>query len=205
MGAPNPSKMLLGRLFSYPDTHRAMHSRADRVVAGFRRRLPRGTGKRLEFVSYVGLVEALAAAGLEADDAERSYDRAALGTLASTRCWLRAHSATVTIAGSVVVGGALVFGLWGKRADFAAALGLAPMWILAAAILLHVVWLVARSEAWHVCVGAAGGRVSRRRLYRAASLGYLGNGFGIKKGSPSCKARNASPFSSCDGVTFASL
>jgi len=39
------------------------------------------------------------------------------------------------------------------------------------------VWLVARSEAWHVCVGAAGGQVSRRRLYRAASLGYLGNTF----------------------------
>ncbi len=42
---------------------------------------------------------------------------------------------------------------------------------------LHVVWLIARSEAWHVCVGAAGGQVSRRRLYRAASLGYLGNTF----------------------------
>jgi hypothetical protein len=37
--------------------------------------------------------------------------------------------------------------------------------------------LVARSEAWHVCVGAAGGQVSRRRLYRAASVGYLGNTF----------------------------
>ncbi len=83
----------------------------------------------------------------------------------------------VTIAGSLLVGGALVFGLWGKRGDFAAALGLAPLWILAAAILLHVVWLIARSEAWHVCVGAAGGHVSRRRLYRAASLGYLGNIF----------------------------
>jgi uncharacterized membrane protein YbhN (UPF0104 family) len=67
--------------------------------------------------------------------------------------------------------------LWGKRGDFAAALGLAPLWILAAAMALHVVWLIARSEAWHVCVGAAGGQVSRRRLYRAASLGYLGNTF----------------------------
>jgi uncharacterized membrane protein YbhN (UPF0104 family) len=76
-----------------------------------------------------------------------------------------------------VVGGPLILGLWGKRADFAAALGLAPLWILAVAILLHVVWLVARSEAWHVCVGAAGGQVSRRRLYRAASVGYLGNTF----------------------------
>ena len=99
------------------------------------------------------------------------------GRVARLRRWLRHHSAAVTITGSLVVGGALVVGLWGKRADFAVALGLAPVWILAAAILLHVVWLVARSEAWHVCVGAAGGSVSRRRLYRAASLGYLGNTF----------------------------
>ena len=97
--------------------------------------------------------------------------------LSRLRCWLRAHPAAVTIAGSLIVGGALVVGLWGKRGDFATALGLAPLWILAAAILLHLVWLVARSEAWHVCVGAAGGEVSRRRLYQAASVGYLGNIF----------------------------
>ncbi|HSJ17989.1 MAG TPA: hypothetical protein VK920_07840 [Solirubrobacterales bacterium] len=33
-------------------------------------------------------------------------------------------------------------------------------------------WLVARSEAWSVCIGAAGGSVGRRRLYRASSVGY---------------------------------
>ena len=48
---------------------------------------------------------------------------------------------------------------------------------LAAATLLQVVWLIARSEAWHVCVDAAGGQVNRRRLYRAAAVGYLGNLF----------------------------
>jgi uncharacterized membrane protein YbhN (UPF0104 family) len=93
------------------------------------------------------------------------------------RRWLHCHHAAVTIAGSLLVAGALVLGLWGKRTDFATALQLAPLWILAAAILLHIAWLVARSEAWHVCVGAAGGKVSRRRLYRAASVGYLGNIF----------------------------
>ncbi len=101
----------------------------------------------------------------------------AAGRISRLRCWLRRHPTAVTVAGSLVVGGALVLGLWGKRGDFAQALGLAPLWILAAAMALHVVWLVARSEAWHVCVGAAGGQVSRRRLYRAASLGYLGNIF----------------------------
>jgi len=83
----------------------------------------------------------------------------------------------VTLTGSVVVAGALVVGLSGKRDDFGAALHAAPIWILAISALLHVCWLIARSEAWHVCVDAAGGTVSRRRLYRAASLGYLGNLF----------------------------
>lgn len=71
----------------------------------------------------------------------------------------------------------LVVGLWDKRADFATALSEASLLILGAAVLLQVIWLIARSEAWHVCVGAAGGTVKRRRLYRAASIGYLGNTF----------------------------
>jgi hypothetical protein len=42
-------------------------------------------------------------------------------------------------------------------------------------VALQVVALVARSEAWHVCVQAAGGTVGRRRLFRAAGIGYLGS------------------------------
>ena len=91
--------------------------------------------------------------------------------------WMRRHPVAVTVIGSLVVGTALVVGLWGKREDFADAFGSASAGLLAWAIALQVVWLVARSEAWHVCVEAAGGRVSRRRLYRAASVGYLGNQF----------------------------
>lgn len=78
---------------------------------------------------------------------------------------------------TLVVGAALVVGLWGKRDAFVTALGGAPAWALAAVVALQLIWLVARSEAWHVCVGAAGGRVGRRRLYRAAAVGYLGNLF----------------------------
>jgi uncharacterized membrane protein YbhN (UPF0104 family) len=81
------------------------------------------------------------------------------------------------VIGSLVVAAALIVGLWGKRDDFVAALGQAPIWILGLAVVLQLVWLVARSEAWHVCVGAAGGDVGRRRLYRASSVGYLGNLF----------------------------
>jgi uncharacterized membrane protein YbhN (UPF0104 family) len=75
-----------------------------------------------------------------------------------------------------------VVGLWGKRDAFVSALGDAPAWMLAGAALLQLIWLVARSEAWHVCVDAAGGAVSRRRLYRAAAVGYLGNLFNASFG-----------------------
>ena len=97
--------------------------------------------------------------------------------LARARAWFRSHRTLVTVAGSLIVAVALVVGLWDKRGDFAAAFGDASLPILGAAVLLQVVWLIARSEAWHVCVSAAGGNVKRRRLYRAASVGYLGNLF----------------------------
>ncbi len=97
--------------------------------------------------------------------------------VASIRAWIGRHPVAVTVACTLAVAVALVLGLWDKRDDFAAALGDASVWILAAAAALQVVWLVSRSEAWHVCVGAAGGDVGRRRLYRASAVGYLGNLF----------------------------
>jgi uncharacterized membrane protein YbhN (UPF0104 family) len=95
---------------------------------------------------------------------------------------MRRHPTAVTLAGSTIVLVALVVGLWGKREDFGEALGSASGWILGIAIALQIVWLVARSEAWHVCVGAAGGSVGRRPLYRAAAVGYLGNLFNANFG-----------------------
>ena len=79
--------------------------------------------------------------------------------------------------GSAAVAAALAIGLWDKRDDFAEAFGSASLPVLTGAVGLQVVWLIARSEAWHVCVGAAGGTVSRRRLFRVAAVGYLGNLF----------------------------
>jgi GNAT superfamily N-acetyltransferase len=40
-------------------------------------------------------------------------------------------------------------------------------------VLLQLVSLTARTEAWHVCVQATGAAVGRRSLFRAAGLGYL--------------------------------
>ena len=91
--------------------------------------------------------------------------------------WMRRHPGVVTGVGTLVVTAALVIGLWNKREDFVEAFTSASLLVLSGAIALQVVWLIARSEAWHVCVEAAGGSVSRRRLYRAAAVGYLGNLF----------------------------
>jgi uncharacterized membrane protein YbhN (UPF0104 family) len=46
--------------------------------------------------------------------------------------------------------------------------------VLAVTVLLQIVALLARSEAWHLTIGAAGGTVARRVLYRASSMQVLG-------------------------------
>ena len=86
------------------------------------------------------------------------------------RGWMRRHPVAVTVIGSLIVAVALVVGLWGKREDFVDAFSSASAALLLWAIALQIIWLIARSEAWHVCVEAAGGTVPRRRLYRAASV-----------------------------------
>ena len=49
-----------------------------------------------------------------------------------------------------------------------------PPAVIVLAVALQIVALVSRSEAWHVCVNASGGTVSRRKLYRASSFGCVG-------------------------------
>jgi uncharacterized membrane protein YbhN (UPF0104 family) len=61
----------------------------------------------------------------------------------------------------------------GKGHEFGTAFHAAPLWILALAAALQLAALAARSEAWHVCVHATGATVTRRRLYRASSVGYV--------------------------------
>jgi uncharacterized membrane protein YbhN (UPF0104 family) len=80
-----------------------------------------------------------------------------------------------TVAGALVVTGVLAYVVAGHRDDFAAALRQAPVWILLAAAALQLLALLSRTESWRICVSAAGGTVGRRRLYRAASMGYLGS------------------------------
>ena len=79
-----------------------------------------------------------------------------------------------SVLGALAVAAVLVVVLRGQKDDFVAALHAAPVWLLGIAAILQLVALLSRTEAWHVCVGAAGGTLSRRPLYRASSMGCFG-------------------------------
>jgi uncharacterized membrane protein YbhN (UPF0104 family) len=85
------------------------------------------------------------------------------------------HRRRITIVGSIVAAAVLVAILWGRRDQFATAISSASIMVLLAASALQLVALLARSEAWHISIGAAGGTVDRRTLYRASSMGYVGS------------------------------
>jgi len=101
--------------------------------------------------------------------------------------------------GAVVVAGVLAFVLAGRGRQFGIALRTAPISLLAVAVLLQIVALLARSEAWNVCVRAAGGTAGRRILFRAAALGYVASvlngsfGMAVRIGSLRRSAPNTSP------------
>jgi uncharacterized membrane protein YbhN (UPF0104 family) len=79
----------------------------------------------------------------------------------------------LSVLGALVVAGVLAFVLAGRSGQFSAAIRTVPIPLLAVAVSLQIVALLARSEAWNVCVRAAGGTVSRRVLFRAAAVGYV--------------------------------
>jgi uncharacterized membrane protein YbhN (UPF0104 family) len=81
----------------------------------------------------------------------------------------------ITVVGSLVSAAVLGLVLAGRRHEFADALSSASAWVLAVTVLLQIVALLARSEAWHLTIEAAGGTVARRVLYRASAMGILGS------------------------------
>src|SRR4051812_8625316 len=95
--------------------------------------------------------------------------------LVSLRRFQQRHPRLVGIGLAAIVTAVVVIALWGKREDFATAIEKAPLWLLGCAVLLQIVALLTRTEAWRICVLAAGGTVGRRRLYRASSMGYVGS------------------------------
>lgn len=100
-----------------------------------------------------------------------------LPAAAPDRSWLRRHSTAVSIVFALTVTLALVYGLYGKRDAFVSAVDSASWSVLALACVAQVAWLLTRSEAWHVCVRAAGAECGRRPLFRAAAIGNIGSIF----------------------------
>jgi hypothetical protein len=95
----------------------------------------------------------------------------------------------LSVLGALAVAGVLGYVLAGRRDQFMSALDTAPVTLLVVATLLSILALLARSEAWNICVRAAGGTVSRRLLFRAAGVGYLAS---VLNGSVGVVARIAS-------------
>jgi uncharacterized membrane protein YbhN (UPF0104 family) len=85
---------------------------------------------------------------------------------------MRRNAVTVSasIAASLLFAAVLV----GKWDEIEAGITGAAATVVVLAIALQVVALVSRSEAWRVCVHASGGTVSRRTLFRASSMGCVG-------------------------------
>ena len=100
----------------------------------------------------------------------------------------RRHRTAITIAGTLTTAAVLALVLAGRRDEFATALSDVALWVLGVTILLQVVALVSRSEAWHLTIGAAGGTVDRRTLYRASSMQVVG---GVLNGHLGVAARIA--------------
>jgi uncharacterized membrane protein YbhN (UPF0104 family) len=87
----------------------------------------------------------------------------------------RCHRGPLTVLGSLATATVLVLLLAGRRDEFTHALSSAALWVIGATMLLQIVALVSRSEAWHLTIDAAGGEVDRRVLYRASSMQVLGS------------------------------
>jgi len=100
----------------------------------------------------------------------------------------RRHRALITVVGSLAVAAALVVLLAGRRDEFVTALSDVTAVVFAVTALLQIVALLARSEAWHLTIQAAGGTVDRRILYRASSMQVLG---GVLNGHLGVAARIA--------------
>jgi uncharacterized membrane protein YbhN (UPF0104 family) len=80
----------------------------------------------------------------------------------------------VAIALPIVAAGVLAAVLAGRRDVFLAAMDSAPIWFLGCAVVLQLLALLVRSEAWRLCIDAAGSTVPRRAVFRASAIGGLG-------------------------------
>jgi uncharacterized membrane protein YbhN (UPF0104 family) len=85
----------------------------------------------------------------------------------------------LSVGASVVLGAVLV----SRWDELEAGITGAPIAVVVLAVALQALALVARTEAWHVSVTNSGGTLNRRRLYRASSVGCVGNLLNAQLGS----------------------
>ena len=95
----------------------------------------------------------------------------------------------VSGGGALLVAGLLAYVLAGRGAQFSAALQTAPITLVVLSVLLQIAAVLTRTEAWTICVRAAGGTVSRRVLFRSAAFGCVAS---IVNGSVGMAVRIAS-------------
>ena len=103
-------------------------------------------------------------------------------------CLMRRRVA-VSVGGAVVVAAVLVYVLAGHGSQFSAALRTAPLTLVGLSVLLQIGALLSRTEAWVICVRAAGATVGRRVLFRSAAFGCVAS---IVNGSVGMAVRIAS-------------
>jgi hypothetical protein len=95
----------------------------------------------------------------------------------------------LSILGAILVSGLLAYVLAGHGRQFSHALARAPLHLVLIAIGLQIFALLSRSEAWLICIKAAGATCGRRVLFRAAAVGYVAS---VLNGSFGMAARIAS-------------
>ncbi len=95
----------------------------------------------------------------------------------------------VSVGGAAVVVALLVYVLAGRGSQFSAALRTAPLTLVGLSVLLQIGALLTRTEAWAICVRAAGGTVGRRVLFHSAAFGCVAS---IVNGSVGMAVRIAS-------------
>jgi uncharacterized membrane protein YbhN (UPF0104 family) len=93
------------------------------------------------------------------------------GLIGGARRFGRWRRGLITVVVSLATAAVLVLLIAGRRDEFVTALSAAAASVLALTVLLQIVALVARSEAWHLTIGAAGGSA----LYRASRMQVLGS------------------------------